>query len=306
MTKDGHRLFDESTRSAQKDKKLPAMQFYPGDWRKDIGVQSLSFHDRGVWFEMLMLMHDSERRGVLVLNGKPMSDDMIARAIGLDNQTFNQSLTILLSTGVASREVETGAVMNRRMVRDEYVRKVRVAAGSKGGNPALLNRNSTTPDKQNQTPSSSISFSTTETNAKDYRAPRSSALVNEPSLFSLFKDDYETAFCLENHIQPPWDGKEANQLSRWMKANPAITREQWQTILKNRGRSPVNHAAPLSKWIGYALSWLNGPGADDWGKQPKGGFNDFCNRGQQRTNGNIAAAQRAAAAIAGGSIGWTS
>ena len=59
----------ECTRAVPRDKKLPAMQFYPGDWRKDIGVQSLSFHDRGVWFEMLMLMHGSERRGVLVLNG---------------------------------------------------------------------------------------------------------------------------------------------------------------------------------------------------------------------------------------------
>ena len=54
-----------------KDKKLPALQFYPGDWRKDLGVQSLSFHDRGVWFEMLMLMHDSENRGVSCPQWKP-------------------------------------------------------------------------------------------------------------------------------------------------------------------------------------------------------------------------------------------
>jgi hypothetical protein len=122
----------ERALTAKKDKKLPAMQFYPGDWRKDMGVQALTFHDRGVWFEMLMLMHGSERRGVLVLNGQPMSEEMIARSIGLDIQTFHQSLAALLDTGVASREAGTGAVMSRRMVSDEYLRKVRAASGSQG------------------------------------------------------------------------------------------------------------------------------------------------------------------------------
>jgi hypothetical protein len=136
-----------------KDKKLPAFQWYTGDWRKDLAVQSLSFHDRGVWREMLDLMHDSERRGVLVLNGRAMTDDQISRAIGLDNQSFKQTLDRLLTAGVASREPETGAIFNRRMVRDEEIRKIRTCAGSKGGNPNLLNQ---TP-KQKPTPSSSPS-----------------------------------------------------------------------------------------------------------------------------------------------------
>lgn len=150
--------------------KLPALQFYPGDWRKDLGVQSLDFHDRGVWFEMLMLMHDSERRGVLVLNGAAMTPEMIARAIGLDNQILTSTLSTLLSSGVASRESETGAIYCRRMVRDEYIRKVRTESGRKGGNPALLNQNgngfaypnSNQPPKQKPTPSSSVSDSSTK------------------------------------------------------------------------------------------------------------------------------------------------
>ena len=124
--------------------KLPAIQFYPGDWRKDVGVQSLSFHDRGVWFEMLLLMHESERRGFLVLNGRPMSDETIARALGLDKQILTLALTSLLESGVASREDETGAIYCRRMARDEKLRKVRSDAGKKGGNPLLLKQNPTT------------------------------------------------------------------------------------------------------------------------------------------------------------------
>jgi hypothetical protein len=145
--------------------KLPAFQFYPGDWRKDVGVQSLDYFDRGVWHEMLCLMHESERRGVLVLNGQAMNEDALARLLGLDKQTLTTTITTLLTTGVASREAGTGALMCRRMVRDEKLSEIRRDSGKKGGNPALLNQNQTTLHKQtsNQkpTPSSSSSTSTT-------------------------------------------------------------------------------------------------------------------------------------------------
>ncbi|HUD21518.1 MAG TPA: hypothetical protein VMQ60_01630 [Acidobacteriaceae bacterium] len=142
--------------------KLPALQFYPGDWRKDIGVQSLTFHDRGIWFEMLMLMHESDIRGMLVLNGRPMPIESLARLLGLDIHVVNQTLSNLITTGVASVEPNSGAIMCRRMVRDENIRKVRTEAGKKGGNPVLLNQNPTTGVKQIPTPSSSSSSSSTK------------------------------------------------------------------------------------------------------------------------------------------------
>src|SRR5690349_19810080 len=110
--------------------KIPAFQFYPADWRKDLGIMALSFHERGVWFELLCLMHESENRGRLMLNGKPLSDDTIARLLGLDRQSFVKTLRKLMETGVASRG-EQGELMNRRMVRDEELRRVRQEAGRK-------------------------------------------------------------------------------------------------------------------------------------------------------------------------------
>ncbi len=154
--------------------KLPAIQFYPGDWRKDVGVQSLTFHDRGVWFELLMLMHESERRGVLVLNGRAIPESALARLLGLDNQILTTTLTTLLDVGVVSVEEATGALMSRRMVRDEHLRTVRAECGKLGGNPALkpslvkqrstipLKQRTTTRDKQKATPSSSSSISSSE------------------------------------------------------------------------------------------------------------------------------------------------
>jgi hypothetical protein len=157
--------------------KLPAIQFYPGDWHKDQGVQALDLLQRGAWFELLLMMHDSDERGVLLVNGQPMPDAVIARRLGLDNQSANQILTTLLTYGVASRRDTDGALFCRRMVKDENLRQVRTAAGKKGGNPLLLNQSSnqnpTTGDKQIPTPSSSSSITTSikEREVADATAP---------------------------------------------------------------------------------------------------------------------------------------
>jgi hypothetical protein len=135
---------------AEKIEKLPAIQWYPGDWRKDPGVQALNYHDRGVWFEIIMLMHESDRRGVLLLNGKAMPDEALAHILGLDNQILTSTLTTILDYGVADRDGD-GSLVCRRMVKDEHIRQVRKKAGAKGGNPILLN--------QIPTPSSSSSSS---------------------------------------------------------------------------------------------------------------------------------------------------
>jgi hypothetical protein len=131
--------------------KLPAIQFYPGDWHKDQGVQALDLMQRGAWFELLLMMHDSDERGVLLVNGHPMPDAVIARRLGLDNQTANQILTTLLDFGVASRRESDGALFCRRMVKDEYLRQIRQEAGKKGGNPRLLNQTPNQTTKQTPT-----------------------------------------------------------------------------------------------------------------------------------------------------------
>jgi uncharacterized phage protein (TIGR02220 family) len=154
--------------------KMPAMQFYPADWRKDLAVQALSYFDRGVWFETLCLMHESSERGVLLLNGARMPDDVLARLLGLDNQTLTTTLSTLLTYGVAKRRESDDALYSKRMVADEKLCQTRREAGKLGGNPALLNQKPTTTDKQNPTPSSSSSSS-----YKDIDAEGILAYLNE-------------------------------------------------------------------------------------------------------------------------------
>ena len=150
--------------------KLPSFQFYPGDWKKDAGVQSLSFEERGVWFEMMLLMFESAERGKLVFgSGNPMPEDAVARSLGLDRQRYVQILRKLLDYGVASKDEKTGIIFCRRMVRDAELSKKRAECGKLGGNPKLLNQNSSKREaksnqngKQKPTPSSSSSISKEE------------------------------------------------------------------------------------------------------------------------------------------------
>jgi hypothetical protein len=156
---------------AKNSGRLPAFQFYPADWRKDPGVQSLDYETRGIWWEIICLLHESDQRGVLLLNGNPMPEEALCRLLGLDNQKLTTAITTLLTYGVAKRRESDGALYSKRMVSDEKLRQIRKEAGSKGGNPLLLNQKATSKVKQKPTPSSSSSSSSSPTGTESLTLP---------------------------------------------------------------------------------------------------------------------------------------
>lgn len=98
--------------------KTPAFQFYPGDWMKDPALRSVSLEARGLWMDMLCLMHESTRRGYLQHStGKPMSHEQIARMSGCSPEVCARLLEELEETGVFSRE-DDGTIYSRRMARE--------------------------------------------------------------------------------------------------------------------------------------------------------------------------------------------
>lgn len=174
--------------------KLPAFQFYPSDWRSDPGIQALSFEDRGIWFEILCLMHESPRRGVLLLpNGSPMSSVALGRILGIPTPKMVKALDRIGAVGVSDREADTGALINRRMVRDEHIRQVRAVAGKLGGNPNLVKQNESKTEanaeqdtEHNRTPSSSSSVSSSTSNQESPpEVPKKSAPTGPPKEFEI-------------------------------------------------------------------------------------------------------------------------
>jgi uncharacterized phage protein (TIGR02220 family) len=145
--------------------KRPAFQFYPADWQKDAALQSCAINARGLWIEMLCIMHQCEPYGHLAVNGRPMTTEQLARLVGEPHASVKKGLAELETAGVFSR-TDDGCIYSRRMVKDERLRNVRAEAGKLGGNPNLLggkvNQTDNHPPKQSPTPSSSSSSSSSE------------------------------------------------------------------------------------------------------------------------------------------------
>jgi hypothetical protein len=101
--------------------KLPAFQFYPGDWMKDPDLRRCSHAARGVWIDMLCLMFECSDRGVLASGGNPWSREDVAAAVGGNGDVTLRCIDELVAKGVAKVR-DDGAIYSARMVKDEVER----------------------------------------------------------------------------------------------------------------------------------------------------------------------------------------
>lgn len=120
--------------------KRPAFQFYPDNWRNNSNLRRCSWAARGVWVEVICLMHDADEYGVL-----PWSLKEIALALGAPMPLLRELVEKGVLKGCDEGECEPyiytprsgrkdGAPVtlvaqrlgpvwySSRMVRDEYVR----------------------------------------------------------------------------------------------------------------------------------------------------------------------------------------
>ncbi len=196
-------------------------------------------------------MHESPRRGVLLMpNGAPMLSISLARILGIPVPKMVKVLDRLSAVGVSSREDETGALTNRRMVRDEHVRQVRTEAGKLGGNPDLLKQKPSkdepiddTDDKQKPTPSSPSPSS----------SPPSK---KEPPASPAYAEDFERFW----NAYPRKIGK-GDAFTAWRKnGHPGI--EALESVLA-RARSTPKWIEENGRFIPKPATWLNQKRWDD-------------------------------------------
>lgn len=160
----------------------PSFQFYPADWRKDPELQSCSLAARGLWVEMLCIMHEAEPYGHLVVNGKAMNEKQLSRAAGGSLKQIRALLSELESTGVFSR-TEDGVIYSRRMVKDQHIRAVRAEAGAKGAaatNAARLSGDLPQQKVRQTPPPSSSSSSSTDRDANASSSSSGKPNVDRP------------------------------------------------------------------------------------------------------------------------------
>ena len=108
-------------------KKLPALQFYPGDWMKDPALRRCTHAAKGVWIDILCLMWENEERGVLATAGQAWCDEDIARAVGGDQAVVLSCLAELTLKGVANRRSD-GSLYSRRLVPASVIPRLIISA----------------------------------------------------------------------------------------------------------------------------------------------------------------------------------
>jgi len=99
---------------------FPFIQFFIRDWLSDPAVSMLTPAARGVWFDLICVMHEQGRSGEL--RG---TTDLLARVARCSTAELAQALTEFQATGAADVTDRNGTVtvVNRRMKRESDRRK---------------------------------------------------------------------------------------------------------------------------------------------------------------------------------------
>lgn len=114
----------------------PWMKFFPSDWRADPALRLCGMAARGLWIEMIGIMHEATPRGLLLVKGVAPSTKQLAALVGGAVDEVEILLSELEAAGVFSRK-RNGVIFSRRMEADENRARKNRENGRKGGNPAL-------------------------------------------------------------------------------------------------------------------------------------------------------------------------
>ena len=222
------------SKKKSKSTKLPSMQFYPGDWKKDPGIKSLSIAARGLWFEMLLIMWEAENRGYLVVGNTPMNSQQLARNVGIDRTECEQLLKELEEVNIYSKYEETGVIYCRRMVKDENLRLAKCRAGVASGEQRRNRRATEEATKQGSSSSSSSSSSLSSSSStsikKDISEFPNASAQSSPSGSKSSLDGGDQSL----DWSPPSlkSGSKASMIaSAYLRQNPAIISHEKATKL---------------------------------------------------------------------------
>jgi len=133
-------------------KRQPWRKFYSKDWRGDAPLRMCSFAARGLWVDILSLMHESKHCGFLFVDEVVPTPRQLAGLLGGSEKEIKGLLAELADNGVFSvtgqdmpddvralvpAGMPNGVMLSRRMVRDEAKAAKDRENGKGGGNPNL-------------------------------------------------------------------------------------------------------------------------------------------------------------------------
>lgn len=132
--------------------KKPWRKWYPQDWRADVPLRMCSYAARGLWADLLTLMHESNVVGFLLVEGVAPTPKQLAGLLGGAEKEVKKLIAELGDANVFSVTggkmpddvkalipdgMPEGVMLSRRMLRDEAKAAKDRANGKGGGNPKL-------------------------------------------------------------------------------------------------------------------------------------------------------------------------
>lgn len=133
--------------------KRPSFQFYPGDWTSNPNLKRCTFAEKGVWLEVMCLMHDQVEYGVLRWPLKEIAEAVKCKVAELqalirkdvlkgDDKHLHTPFVYVPRSGrkdgepVTLVDTQGGPIWySSRMVKDEYVRIQRAESSGNGETP---------------------------------------------------------------------------------------------------------------------------------------------------------------------------
>lgn len=192
--------------------KKPWLKFYPSDWKGDSRLRMASLEARGLWLEMLALMHEGEPVGHLSFNGNPVTTEQLAQAAACSTDQAQACLDELEALGIFSR-TRSRVIYSRRMVRDSKKAATARENGAKGGNPSL---------------------------GKDSKKSRSDNPGDKGGEKAHIPEARKPESCLKDQTRPEAGPAEQNQKGLW---------EKGVSLLTSEGVSERNARSLIGRWV---------------------------------------------------------
>jgi hypothetical protein len=245
--------------------KQPWFKFYPQDWRGDAKLRMCSIGARGLWAEMLCVMHEAEPYGYLLNNGKNVTSRQMAALAGISVAECMKFMLELASAGVYSID-DNKVIFSRRMVRDKAKIDKDRANGKNGGNPALKGCDNVgvNPDDKAQKPEATSKAKATSAAAEDLTPDQERQVVALKALVVGIRSAAGLSIPNMDHLRA-WIASGIAQGTILSSITPILKRKQDMVSLSYcDGAVRDAHAAiPHLQVVTAKLYWID-EGTQEW------------------------------------------
>lgn len=236
--------------------KQPWRKWYPQDWRADAPLRMCSYAARGLWADLLTLMHESNEVGFLLVEGVAPTPRQLVGLLGGTEKEITKLLAELAAAKVFSvvggkmpddvkalipDDIEDGVILSRRMVRDEAKATKDRENGKGGGNPRLKGGDNPKANRGVNPPANPQSQSQSQSpearNQKDHEAAAASSSVaacaTEPDPPVAVEPD--AASGPEPPGKPATPTDDAGPIPVFLDRSPDIALRHWQETARAEG-----------------------------------------------------------------------